>query len=124
MSEYRHAVLVNRQHYPFERWQTSFEQGLEQYSQENCARARAIVDELLDALVAVGEDADTSEKEVLFKTAVEAFNDLNEELDYALIETGEREDLWELFNHISASVGLNPDDYADGEGIVSMWRDG
>jgi len=123
MSTYREAVLANRDDYPFDLWRERFDDGLAQYSEENCARAREIMDNLLEALVAAGEDAETAAKEALFKTAVEAFNDLNEELDYELIETGEREELWELFNDVTVSVGLNPEDYADGEGIVSMWRD-
>jgi len=40
-----------------------------------------------------------------------------------IIETGEREELCELFNKISLSANLNPEDYGEVEGIASEWRD-
>jgi hypothetical protein len=108
--------------YPFSRWHDSFEHGLDQYTAENCAKVQAVFDQLLLKLSALGTDAAPEDQLAAFEQAVEALNDLNDEID-GLIETGEREDLCELFNAISVAVGLDPADYGDGEGVASEWRD-
>ena len=40
-----------------------------------------------------------------------------------MIETGEREELCELFNSIAADCGIDPGQYGHGEGLASEWRD-
>ncbi len=115
--------------YPFSRWRELFfpdpeddeSEGMEQYTEENCHAAEAIFDKLIGDLIIIGEHAPEQEKTVLFKVAVESLNALSEKVD-DLIETGEREDLCELIDHISIAAGLNPKDYADGEGIADLWR--
>jgi hypothetical protein len=70
----------------------------------------------------LGEAASESDKLEVFHEAIVATNALNE-TDDSLIETGEREDLCELCNIIAVAAGLNPEDYGDGEGPASEWRD-
>ena len=91
--------------------------GMEQYSEENCMRAQKIFDDLIEGLILKGQNATESEKVKLFKICVLALNDLDEELENCFIETGEREDLCELIDKITVAAGLNPEDYADGEGL-------
>jgi len=112
-----------KESYPFELWAARFDDGLEQYTPENISSAKVILDRLIDDLSSVGEDASEAEKVSYFKTSVEALNDLNDQLDGCLIETGEREELCELFDVIASAVGLDPAKYGDGEGIASEWRD-
>jgi hypothetical protein len=115
--------------YPFERWRELFfpdpeddeAEGMEQYTQENCDAAKLIFDSLIDGLKTLGEGAQEKDKVELFRTAVEDLNKLNEKVD-DLIETGEREDLCELIDQITIASGLNPEDYADGNGIADNWR--
>lgn len=57
----------------------------------------------------------------MFRVAIERTNELDAETE--MIETGEREDLCELTNRISVAAGLDPEDYGDGEGLASEWRD-
>ena len=106
---------------PFSDWRTNFERGLEQYTQANCDRAERILRELVDGLIEVGETAPEARKVSLFKTAVEALNALNAETN--IIETGEREELCELFNLIAVDCGIDPSKYGSGEGLASEWRD-
>lgn len=108
--------------YPFARWQDSFADGLEQYTPENCAAVQHVMDQLLQQLSDLGVDAAEADKLAAMQQAVEALNDLNEQID-GLIETGEREDLCELLNHICSAVGLDWTQYGDGEGPASEWRD-
>ncbi len=120
---YASDLEATRTAYPFDKWQEGFEHGLEQYSQENCDKARSIFDSLIADLVALGAEASESEKLLKFESAVLALNDLDEELDCGFIETGEREDLCELCNVICEAAGLDPDKYGDGEGPASEWRE-
>lgn len=116
--------------YPFNNWREAFFpdeehglEGMEQYSEENCSAAESILDRLITDLVAAGEDAPEEQKLKLFQTAVENLNELNDENDGCLIETGEREDLCELFDQIAIAAGIDPEKYGDGDGIASEWRD-
>lgn len=110
-----------RNNLPFSDWRTNFELGLEQYTQSNCDRAERILTELVDGLIEVGETAPEAKKVSLFKTAVEALNALDAETN--MIETGEREELCELFNFIAVDCGIDPSRYGSGEGLASEWRD-
>jgi len=51
-----------------------------------------------------------------------SLNELDDKID-GLIETGEREDLCELIDQITIAAGLNPENYADGEGLADEWRE-
>jgi hypothetical protein len=110
-----------RNNLPFSDWTTNFERGLEQYTPANCDQAERILKEFVDGLIEVGETAPEAKKVALFKTAVEALNALNAETN--MIETGEREELCELFNLIAADCGIDPRKYGSGEGLASEWRD-
>lgn len=112
-----------KQSYPFMRWREAVEFGLEQYTEENCLRMQKIFDDLIATLIEKGEDASEEEKVELFRIAIIATNEMNDEFDGSFIETGEREDLWELTNIITVAAGLNPKDYGEGEGLVSEWRE-
>ena len=119
MSDYAQKLSQAKSAYPFARWRES---GLEQYTDEACASFAAVFDVLLQDLIALGDQASEEKKLAVFKKAVEALNALNEE-DESLIETGEREDLCELCSVVATAAGLNPEDYGDGEGPASEWRD-
>jgi len=112
-----------KENYPFKLWSARFDYGLDQYTPENIDSAKAILDRLIDDLCSVGEDASEAVKVSYFKTSVEALNDLNDKIDGCLIETGEREELCDLFDAIASAVGLDPSQYGDGDGIASEWRD-
>lgn len=120
---YTETLEATKSKYPFDRWEESREHGLEQYTTENCDKARGIFDELIANLVSLGSEADESDKIAAFETAVMALNDLNEELDECFIETGEREDLCELCNVIAEAARIDYTKYGEGEGPASEWRD-
>ncbi len=119
---YQERLSTVKENYPFERWRQSYDDGLTQYTQENCDKAKAIFDELINGLVTAGEDSDEATKVALFKKAIEQTNVLNKEID-DLIETGEREDLCDLTDEITFASGLDPEKYGDGEGLASEWRE-
>lgn len=125
MMSYAETLRNNTALYPFEKWKTYYEgngddEGNEAFAPENCGAAQAIMDNLLTGLVRIGQNASETAKLDVFRTAVEALNDLDEKA--SMIETVEREELCALFDAIGISAGLNPDNYADGEGIASEWR--
>ncbi len=113
---------MTKKYYPFRNWRESYNDGLEQYTEENCNKAQAIFETLIAKLIELGQDANEKDKVELFKTAVLSLNKLNDEIE-GLIETGEREDLCELIDQITIAAEMNPKNYADGEGIADEWRD-
>ncbi len=117
---YPEKLESNQQYYPFSRWRTA---GLEPYTEANCDRAQAIAENLLQQLLALGEQVPPSEKIECFKQAIEAYNTLHEELGRALITAQESVELFELINKITESIGLDPQDYGYGEGLASEWCD-
>ena len=120
MDTYAEKLNATKETYPFAKWRASFfKYGLEQYTEENVGEVRAIFDALISDLAALGEQAPKEQKIALFQKAIEATNELEEDL----IETGEREDLCELTNNITVASGLNPAEYGDGEGLASEWRE-
>ncbi|MDB5270857.1 MAG: hypothetical protein JWP58_3897 [Hymenobacter sp.] len=119
MSTYAEKLNATKEGYPFAAWRESYNVGLEQYTQENCDEVKSIFDELIAELVSLGEQAPKEQKIALFQKAIEATNELEEDI----IETGEREDLCELTNNITVACGLNPAEYGDGEGLASEWRE-
>jgi len=109
--------------YPFARWrQNGIEYDLEDYSQENCEAIEMIFDELIADLKTLPKDATAEDKVLLFKYAVLATNTMDRRIE-GFIETGEREELCELMDQISIAAGLEPTEFADGEGIASEWRE-
>ena len=109
--------------YPFANWRlNATEHGMEEYSQENCEAVEMIFDELIADLKTLPSEATAEDKILLFKYAVIATNAMDKRID-DLIETGEREDLCELMDQISIAAGLEPEEFADGEGIASEWRE-
>lgn len=101
-------------------WVEKYEDGLEQYTLENCGKAEQIISSLIHNLERNNE-LTKNEKIELIKCSVLKFNQLNESLDHCFIETGEREELCEIFDNIADSVGINIQEYEDG--IASEWRD-
>lgn len=120
---YRETLLKTKSGYPFEQWREAFDEGLEVYTKENCKKAVTIFDTLISGLIELGPSASEPAKVALFKTAVIALNDLNKSLDEEFIESMERDDLAMLVDDITDAAGLDPDDYCDGEGLVSEWRE-
>ena len=118
---YQEKLYQTKNRYPFDKWRKAFEHGLEMYTPENCARMQKIFDDLIDGLIAKGENASETEKVESFKIAIEATNALNDET--GMVETGEREDLCDLTCIISVAAGLDPAKYGGGEGLASEWRD-
>ena len=125
---YSEALEATKAGYPFDRWYESSlpdedgSEGLTQYSRENCDAVKSIFDSLIAALQEKGQGASEADKVALFEKAVLALNDLDAQIS-GLIETGEREDLCELINEISVATGLDPEQYGDGEGLASEWRE-
>jgi hypothetical protein len=118
---YQQKLSETKEHYPFARWQQSYDDGLHQYTPENCNKAEAIFDTLISELVSTGENAAEDKKVELFKMAVLELNQLHDEV-IGFIETGEREELCELIDQITLAAGLDPANYADGDGIADEWR--
>jgi hypothetical protein len=109
--------------YPFDKWHEAYNNGLDQYTDENCERAIIIMDNLIDKLISLEETAPENEKIQLFREAVEMLNALNRENDESLIETEERKDLCLLFDNIASAAGIESKKYGGGDGIASEWRD-
>ncbi|WP_298509830.1 hypothetical protein [uncultured Kordia sp.] len=122
-SAFSEKLNQTKKGYPFKAWREAFfEYEMEQYSEENCNAAKAIFDNLIAKLITLGEHGNEKDKIALFEKAVNSLNTLDNSVE-GLIETGEREDLCELIDQITIASGLNPEDYADGEGIADLWRE-
>lgn len=120
---YSERLIKTKEFYPFAKWRENFfEYEMEQYTEENCNEAKRIFDNLISKLITLGENGNRTEKEKCFEIAINSLNKLNEK-DEGIIETGEREDLCELIDQITLASGLNPKDYAEGEGIADLWRE-
>ncbi|NII83878.1 MULTISPECIES: hypothetical protein [unclassified Pedobacter] len=120
--DYKNKLLATKAFYPFDRWRQNYNNGLTQYTTENCNKVKKVFDDLISSLIEIGVNAGEEQKKQLFKTAILKTNQLNEEID-SLIETGEREDLCNLTNKITIACGLNPAKYGEGEGLASEWRE-
>ncbi len=120
---YAERLHATKPNYPFANWRDAFNDGLEQYTEKNVDAAQQILDELIDNLIKLGEGASEADKLKLFQDATLSFNELNEELDGELIETGEREDLCALIDEIGMAAGIDPSRYGAGDGIASEWRE-
>jgi len=120
---YREKLLKTKLGYPFEQWREAFDEGLEIYTQENCDKAATIFDNLIMGLIELGQNALENDKVALFKTAIISLNVLDKSLNEEFIESMERDDLAMLVDDITDAAGLDPDDYGDGEGLASEWRE-
>lgn len=120
--DYQNKLFATKQFYPFKNWRESYDDGLTQYTEENCNETKKVFDDLINSLVKIGENANEKDKVQLFKNAILRTNELNDEIE-GLIETGEREDLCELTDKIAIACGLDPQKYGDGEGLASEWRE-
>jgi hypothetical protein len=100
-------------------WIEKRENDLKQYTVENCGRAEKIISNLISELEK-SPDLTEANKVIHIKNAVLDFNKLNEELNYCFIETGEREELCDIFDNIAESIGIDTKKYKDG--IASEWR--
>jgi len=120
--DYQKKLSATKEFYPFDRWRESYNDGLTQYTKENCEKIKKVFDDLINSLAELGKNGSEEQKKELFKIAIIKTNKLNDEIE-DLIETGEREDLCELTNKITIACGLDPNKYGDGEGLASEWRE-
>ena len=101
-------------------WVEKSEDGLQQYTHKNCRKAETIILDLIKQLESLGQN-NLMKKESLIKNCVLSLNKFNDSLDGCFIETGEREELCNLFDNIAEAVDINVQNYSDG--IASEWRD-
>lgn len=85
------------------------------YDVEAC---RGLLYTYMEALAAMEEPSDDAIMEQV-KAVVLALNDLNEKVDYSLIETEEREALWQVIQTGAVACGLK--EY--GDDITEEWRE-
>lgn len=122
-SKNRHPLYICRKNNSFNGWRYYLKHLLDKYREENCNKVQAIFNSLISNLISLGEGAEEAQKVEKFKIAVLSLNELNDATDGSLIETGEREDLCELFDQIAKAAGIESSKYGAGEGIASQWRD-
>lgn len=122
-SNYSKKLLKTKELYPFAKWRKNFfDYEMEQYTEVNCNEAKSIFDNLISELIKLGENRSKTKREKCFEDAIISLNNLNEN-EPGIIETQEREELCELIDQITLASGLNPKNYAEGEGIADLWRD-
>ena len=88
------------------------------FSREDVEACGALLNGYLDALAAMENVSDEAIMAQVQKTVL-ALNDLNEATDYCLIETGEREAIWEVIQLAAIARGLKN----ASEDITEEWRD-
>lgn len=101
-------------------WVGKVEAGLEQYSKNNCKKLEAIISNMISQLELIGS-GNVTDKEEIIKNGVLEINCLNNSLNGCFIETGEREELCDIFDNIAEAAGLDLQAYEDG--IASKWRE-
>ncbi len=99
---------------------TEFMKGWEDcdFTQKDISQCESLILEYLAALEGITEP---SNKEIMkhVKKLVLALNKLNEKTDYSLIETEEREAIWEIIQNSAVECGLSdPED-----DITEEWRE-
>jgi hypothetical protein len=126
---YSEKLLATKDSYFFEQWKEMYfgeegeDDGMEQYTEENCNRAKEIMDNLIDELINLGENAEEYSKISSFQKAVEDYNELNDEYENSLIETVEREQLCELLDNIAIVSGIDLNKLEGGNDIAGEWRE-
>ncbi|MBQ4550246.1 MAG: hypothetical protein IJA49_04055 [Oscillospiraceae bacterium] len=88
------------------------------FTREDVEKCGEILTHYLESL-AVLADPDDQQIMGCVEQAVLALNELSEETDYAMIETEERESIWELIQTSAVECGLQ--DPADD--ITEQWRE-
>ena len=98
--------------------ETIDEDGSCDYTQEDIDACERLLNNYVASLAALTQPTDQAIMQQV-KSVVLALNKLNEETDYALIETEEREAIWEVIQGSAIACGLkNPSD-----DITEDWRD-
>ncbi|HEX8265650.1 MAG TPA: hypothetical protein VF596_09610 [Pyrinomonadaceae bacterium] len=120
---YAERLNQTKSNYPFKRWAENAQFAPNVYSSENCDEITKIFDDLIADLISKGEGASKSENVESFRIAIEATNKFNDKFNGCFIETGEREELCELTDIITVAAGLDPENYGEGEGLASEWRE-
>ena len=88
------------------------------FTKEDVAKCEKILSHYLESLAALPCPTDEAIMDCV-QRAVLALNQLNEDTDYGMIETEERENIWELIQTSAVECGLqNPAD-----DITEEWRD-
>jgi hypothetical protein len=83
--EYQNKLLQTKQFYPFDRWRESYNDGLTQYTKQNCDKIKNVFNDLIISLIDLGENGREAQKKELFKTAIIKTNKLNDEIEYPLL---------------------------------------
>lgn len=102
---------------PTEIWKDDMEEDDDLFTEENITESEEALDDFIDELISLGDNA--NEKDIMdcVKKVVIKFNDFNEKYDY-YIETMEREDLCEFIIKAAQIAGLETD-----EDITEEWRE-
>lgn len=91
------------------------------YTSEDVEECGAILDEYIDTLIALGDEADNRSIRRCVQQVVENLNRLNERCDYQLIETEQREEMVPYIIQAAEQAGLSigRDEYD----ITEQWRE-
>lgn len=88
------------------------------FAQKDIAKCETLILEYLVALESITEPTNKAIMKHV-KKLVLALNKLNEKTDYCLLETEERESIWEIIQNSAVECGLvNPED-----DITEEWRE-
>lgn len=101
-------------------WNEKYQDGLEQYTPQNCKKAETIFSNLLDSLE-TNKNLPELKKIELIKLSIIQFNELNNSLGGCFIESGEREEICDIYDNIADVIGIDSMRYEDG--IASEWRE-
>ncbi len=120
---YKERLEQVKTSYPFKTWRGYFNDGMTQYSKANCDGAVEIMDTLISNLAKAGLRAKQDLKIKLIEKAVIDFNYLDGMTGQTLIETGERDELGQLFDKIAklAKIDLEQFEYNDVTYKVRTW---
>ena len=88
------------------------------FTREDVEKCEKVLTHYLESLAAISCPTDEQIMDYV-KEAVLALNDLNEATDYCMIETEERENIWELIQTSAVECGLK--NYTDD--ITEEWRE-
>ena len=88
------------------------------YTEADIARCGEILDEYIDRLSQV-DDPDTGAILLYVEKVVRDLNELNDECNYSLIETDQRELLCDFIEKVAQEAGLEN----DGTDITEEWRE-
>lgn len=88
------------------------------YTTDDVETCKSLINDYLDSLASMNKPSDEAIMNQV-KTLVLALNDLNEKVDYSLIETEERENIWYIIQTSAVDCGLQKYD----EDITEEWRE-